>query len=109
MNQKNNTNDFKKISDYYNNLAIEGTKESVKKIMENINLEMGMIESKIIDYALGLINNAEGINTLEKYLFEGTQIQRNYCTLYFNRKEEFKLVRLAYDQGLIDERQAFSR
>ncbi len=90
MNQKNFTKDF-------------------KKIMENINLEMGIIESKIIDYALGLIDNIEGVKTLEKYLFEGTQIQRNYCTLYFNRKEEFKLVRLAYDKGLIDERQTFSR
>ena len=46
---------------------------------------------------------------MEHYLFHGTQIQRNYCTLYFGRRGEYLIVRKAYDAGIIDAKQAFSR
>ena len=90
-------------------LAKQGTKKSVRAIMEKLNRNMTIAESKFIDYALGLVDTEEGINEMERFLFHGTQIQRNYCALYFGRKDEYLLIRKAYDLGLIDEKQAFSR
>lgn len=94
---------------YYDKLAKEGTRISIDEIMKDLNWQMTLAESKLIDFALGLVDTPEGIRVMEDYLFHGTQIQRNYCTLYFNRREDFKIVREAYDQGLIDDKQAFSR
>ena len=44
---------------------------------------------------------------MEHYLFHGTQIQRNYCALYFGRKGEYLIIRAAFDKGLIDEKAGF--
>jgi hypothetical protein len=94
---------------YYIALAKEGTKASIGEIMKNLNKSMTLAESKFIDFALGHIDNDEGIKLMEYYLFHGTQIQRNYCTLYFGRRGEYLIIRKAYDEGLIDAKQAFSR
>lgn len=101
--------DVRRPPKYYSTLAIEGTKSAIDKIMEDLDEQMTIAESKIIDYALGLIDTPEGIGVMEDYLFHGTQIQRNYCTLYFGRRGDYHIVRKAYDQGLIDAKQAFSR
>lgn len=90
-------------------LAKEGTKTSIEKIMVNLNENMSIAESKFIDFALGHISSDEGIKVMEYYLFHGTQIQRNYCTLFFGRRGEYLIIREAYDKGLIDAKQAFSR
>jgi hypothetical protein len=68
-----------------------------------------LAESKFIDFALGQVDTDEGVKTMEHYLFHGTQIQRNYCALYFGRRDEYLLLRKAYEEGLIDAKQAFSR
>jgi protein-arginine kinase len=94
---------------YYIGLAKEGTKTSIDEIMRHLNKNMTIAESKFIDFALGHIESNEGIAVMEHYLFHGTQIQRNYSTLYFSRRGEYLLIRKAYDQGLIDAEQAFSR
>ena len=47
--------------------------------------------------------------THKYYLFNGTQIQRNYACLFLNRLGEREPVKEAFEQGLIDEIQAFSR
>ena len=70
---------------------------------------MTLAESKFIDFALGHVESDEGMKIMEYYLFHGTQIQRNYCTLYFGRRGEYLIIRKAYDTGLIDAKQAFSR
>lgn len=93
----------------YIGLAKEGTKASIGEIMRHLNKNMTIAESKFIDFALGHIESSEGIAVMEHYLFHGTQIQRNYSTLYFARRGEYLLIRKAYDQGLIDAKQAFSR
>ena len=93
----------------YIDLAKEGTKESIDEIMRHLNMGMSIGESKFIDYALGLVESEAGIKIMEEYLFHGTQIQRNYCTLYFGRRGEYPIIRKAFDAGLIDARQAFSR
>ncbi len=99
----------KNILQYYIDLAKEGTKSSIGKIMTHLNKRMTLAESKFIDFALGQINTDEGVKIMAYYLFHGTQIQRNYCALYFGRRDEYLLIRKAYDAGLIDAKQAFSR
>lgn len=93
----------------YADLAKEGTKESIGKLMDRLNRKMTLADSKFIDFALSEVYTQEGIEVMQGYLFKGTQIQRNYCALYFGRLGEYEIVRKAYDQGLIDARQAFSR
>lgn len=97
------------ILQYYIGLAKEGTRASIDEIMKHLNPEMSLAESKFIDFALGHVDGEEGVKIMEYYLFHGTQIQRNYCTLYFGRRGEYLLIRKAYDAGLIDAKQAFSR
>ena len=94
---------------FYIGLAKKGTKESIGEIMKHLNQSITLAESKFIDFALGHIDNEEGIKIMEGYLFHGTQIQRNYCALYFGRRGEYLIIRKAYDEGLIDAKQAFSR
>lgn len=93
----------------YINLAKEGSKASLSEIMKHLNKNMTLAESKFIDFALGHVEGDEGVKIMEHYLFHGTQIQRNYCALYFGRRGEYLAVRKAYDEGLIDAKQAFSR
>jgi hypothetical protein len=94
---------------YYIALAEEGSKASIDEIMRRLNRQMTIAESKFIDFALSHIDSEEGTEVMKHYLFHGTQLQRNYCTLYFSRLGEYPLVREAYDKGLIDAKQAFSR
>lgn len=95
--------------EYFVDLAKTGTAASIDRIMSHLNEHMTLAESKFIDFALGLVEGDEGFQTIERYLFHGTQIQRNYCTLYFARRGEYLIVRKAYDLGLVDAMQAFSR
>jgi len=97
------------MSEKWINLAKQGTKESIDEIVINLNKNMTLAESRSIDLALSYVDTPEGIETMKYYLFHGTQIQRNYCALYFGRIHEYPLLREAYDKGLIDEIQAFSR
>ena len=93
----------------YVDLAKTGTKDSVETIMAHLNRGITIAESKFIDYALGRVETEAGTDVIMHYLFHGTQIQRNYCTLYFGRRGEYLIVRKAFDAGLIDAKQAFSR
>lgn len=95
--------------EFYVGLASAGTEASIGDLMGHLNEGMTIAESKFIDYALGLVCGDEGVRTIKHYLFHGTQIQRNYCTLYFARRGEYPIVREAYDLGLVDAKQAFSR
>ena len=97
------------ILESYIRLAKAGTSISVDAILSDINMDMSIGLSKIIDYSLSFIKSEEGLDRLAYYLFHGTQIQRNYCTLFFNRRGDWPLVKRAYEQGLIDAIQAFSR
>ena len=94
---------------YYVYLAKTGTKDSIDIIMNDLFKKMSLAQSKFIDYALGLAETHQAKAQIEHYLFCGTQIQRNYCALYFGRLDEYTIIRQAYERGLIDARQAFSR
>lgn len=95
--------------DHYIALASSGTAQSVDAIMNDLNMDITIAVSKIIDYSLGFVSSNEGLKRMEFYLFNGTQIQRNYCAIFFNRRGDWKLVRQAYEKGLIDYKQYFSR
>lgn len=96
-------------SEQWIELAKQGTKETIDDIMRNLNENMTLAESRAADLALSYVDSPEGMNTIKYYLFHGSQIQRNYCALYFGRLHEYFILREAYDKGLIDDKQAFSR
>jgi hypothetical protein len=98
--------------EFYINLAKSGTENDIDLILKDLKDDITIKDSKFIDYALGLVTTTSGVERITEYLFTGTQIQRNYCTLFFNRrceKGDWILVKKAYNMGLIDEKQAFSK
>lgn len=97
------------MSDHFIDLAREGTKACIDEIMIHLNEDMTLVESRFIDFALSHVDNPEGVSIIRHYLFNGNQIQRNYCALYFGRLHEYYLLREAYEKGLIDDKQAFCR
>ena len=90
-------------------MAKSGSPADIDTIMADINPDMSIAVSKIIDYSLSFVESEQGLERMVYYLFNGTQIQRNYCTLFFNRRGDWPLVKAAFEKGLIDEIQAFSR
>jgi hypothetical protein len=86
-----------------------GNNDDVDYIMSHLTSDSTFAMTRYVDYALSLVENKNGISQIEYYLFNGTLIQRNYCCLFFNRRNNWDIVNLAYKQGLIDEIQAFSR
>jgi len=89
-------------------LARDGGSGSVDQIM--LILESSDIPiSRAVDFYLGTINNELGLARIEHYLFNGSQIQRNYSTLFFSRRDEWEVVHRAYKLGLIDYIQAYAR
>ena len=97
---------------YYIDLATNGAASDVDLIMKELNSDVTLAESKFIDYALSLVNSPEGVERISEYLFNGSQIQRNYSTLFYCRRCErgdWDLVKKAFKMGLIDARQAFSK
>ena len=91
------------------NRASRGTAEDVDYILGHLTPDVTLSVTKLVDYALGLVESDAGIARAEYYLFNGTQIQRNYCALFFNRRDDWPIVKRAYEQGLIDEIQAYAR
>ena len=88
--------------------ACSGASCDIDSIMSILN-EADLPITRAVDFYLGYVSNSSGIERLEHYLFSGTQIQRNYCCLYFARKNEWKLINKAYKEGCIDKIQASSR
>lgn len=69
-------------------------------------------ESADVDYVLNLLGPEVDLPTtraVDYYLFIGIRIQRNYCTLFFARRNDWEIVNRAYNEGLIDRIQAYSR
>lgn len=79
--------------------------DAVMKIL----VEADLPTTRAVDLFLGHVEQPEGIVRLEYYLFKGSQIQRNYCTLFFARRNNWDLVNKAFRKGLIDHIQAYSR
>jgi len=88
--------------------ARRGMEPDIDSIMEILN-KADLPTTRAVDFYLGYVVENEGIDRLAHYLFHGTQIQRNYCALYFERKDEWELINRAYREGCIDAIQAYSR
>lgn len=86
-----------------------GTGDDVDYIMSHLNKNSNLVMTRFVDFALSLVKEKEGIERLEYYLFNGTLIQRNYSSLFFNRRLDYDIIIRAYKEGLIDEIQAFAR
>lgn len=89
--------------------ANRGTIEDVDHILGHLTPDVTLSVTRFVDYALSLVESKAGIERIEFYLFNGTQIQRNYCSLFFNRRGDWPVVKEAYERGLIDKIQAYAR
>lgn len=89
--------------------ANRGTIEDVDYILGHLTPDVTLSVTRFVDYALSLVESKAGIERIEFYLFNGTQIQRNYCSLFFNRRGDWPVVKEAYERGLIDKIQAYAR
>ena len=88
-------------------LAQSGTRADIDQLMTELINKDDMATAKIVDYALSLVNNRDGIAALREYLFQGDQQQRNYAALFFKRKGFHSLLDEAVSQGKIDHQQAY--
>lgn len=88
--------------------GISGRKMDVDCLMEALISRDDLATSRLVDFALSLVNTREGIARLNEYLFNGTQMQRNYAALYFKRRGQVDLLDEAVAQGRIDREQAYS-
>jgi DNA-binding MarR family transcriptional regulator len=86
-----------------------GSGPDIDRVMTFLHEKVDLPTTKIVDYYLGTVGTPEGIGRIEHYLFHGTQMQRNYSTLFFARRNDWSLVSKAYSMGLIDYVQAYSR
>jgi len=89
--------------------AETGEVVDVDFIMSHLTSDSTFELTRYVDFALSLVNNIKGISRIEYYLFNGSLIQRNYASLFFNRRLDYEIVMKAFSQGLIDEIQAFAR
>lgn len=90
-------------------LCASGSRYDVDGVLSFLDQDADVPTTKIVDFHLGTITNDDGIRRIEHYLFHGTQRQRNFCTLFFARRNEWEVVNRAYERGLIDREQAYSR
>jgi len=89
--------------------CLRGRARDIDEVLALLDDSVELPVTKAVDLYLGQVSNPEGIERIEYCLFNGTQIQRNYCTLFFARRNEWKVVNRAYDLGLVDWIQAYSR
>jgi len=94
---------------YFIDRAETGAAVDVDFLMDKLINEPTLAITKYIDFALGCVTNEEGVDRIKYYLFNGKLIQRNYASLYFNRRGDWKIVKEAWGKGLIDYIQAFAR
>lgn len=90
-------------------LCRSGTAVDVDSAMSFLDERVDVPTTKIVDYYLGSVSKPEGVERLRHYLMNGSPIQRNYCALFFERRNDWNPVNEAYRAGLIDYEQAYSR
>lgn len=90
-------------------MARMGGKLEVDTLMQVLEDDQNLSTYKLIDYVLSLVTTHEGKDQIKHYLFNGTQMQRNYAALYFKRLRVNDVLAEAVKQGCIDRVQAFSK
>ncbi len=86
-----------------------GRTSDVDYMMGHLSGSAPLVVCKLVDYGLGLIDSREGRGRIQYYLFQGTELQRNYAALYFKRRSAVELLDEAVQAGCIDSTQAHAR
>ena len=100
---------YKTIFEDIEKSCLSGKSQDIDHVMTILTRSADLPTTKAVDFYLGQVNHPEGINRIKFYLFNGSLIQRNYCTLYFARKNKWETVNEAFRRGLVDWKQAYSR
>lgn len=100
---------YKDLFDDIRGKCLSGGEKEIRSVLSLLDSRVDLPTTRAVDFYLGQVRNPEGLKVIEELLFEGTQIQRNYCTLFFARRNEWNLVNRAYEMGLVDALQAYSR
>lgn len=90
-------------------VGASGTAAAVDFLMEALATQDDIATTRLVDYAISLVETSDGFDRLVYYLFNGTQRQRNYAALYFKRLDEFELLMEAMAQGKVDSLQVLNR
>ena len=90
-------------------IAKNGRASDVNFLMYHLEECTVFGQSKMIDYALGLVSSEEGLMRIRYFLFNGSEIQRNHAALYFKRRGNIWVLDEAVEKGCIDSVQAYSR
>ncbi len=89
--------------------AHSGRAADVDFLMKNLDMNKSFTGCKLIDFALGLVSSPEGQQRIRHFLFNGSDVQRNYAALYFKRRSANQVVDEAVRRGCIDTMQAYSK
>lgn len=90
-------------------LARRGDKAAVD-ILINALSASDPLQVRVADYALGLVESAEGVARIRHHLFRAPlAVQRNHAALYFKRRGLHAILEEALEAGAIDAVQARSR
>ena len=89
--------------------ACAGQSRDIDFIMHHLTDEASFATTRFVDFALSWVEHSDGVARIKYYLFNGNLMQRNYASLFFNRRGDWKYVKQALDSGLIDKLQAYSR
>jgi hypothetical protein len=89
----------------FEHVANLGTPDGVDALFRRLNMNESLGTCKMIDYAIGLVATEDGRSQIKHYLFNGTQMQRNYAALYFRRRGDRSLLNEALARDLIDKPQ----
>ncbi|CUS04528.2 Transcriptional regulator, MarR family (fragment) [Candidatus Promineifilum breve] len=95
--------------DRFRALGQSGAAPDIDTLMGHLHEQVDFATTRLVDFALGLVDTHEGAGRIRHYLFHGGLIQRNYAALYFKRRQEMALLHEAVAQGKIDEIQAYLR
>jgi len=94
--------------DHFRALGLSGAAHDVDALMHALLAHGDFATSRLVDFALSLVDTREGDGRLRHYLFHGAPIQRNYAALYFKRRGRVALLNEAVSQGVIDRVQAYA-
>ena len=90
-------------------LGTSARREDVDFLMAVLADQDDFATSRLVDFALSLVDTREGKQQIRHYLFHGELRQRNYAALYFKRKGYTDLLDEAVALGKIDQIQAYAR
>ncbi|MCL4504832.1 MAG: alpha/beta hydrolase [Chloroflexi bacterium] len=89
-------------------LGTAGRRDCVDQLMAALAAQDDVATTKLVDFAVGLVNTPEGSERVRHYLLYGSARQRNYAALYFKRRGNHRVLDEAVARGIIDREQAYA-